>query len=183
MCIRDRPQAPGTDELEQDLGRLLPGSERELRELARCLLRRGSGPHAPRTTSLVHEAYLRLARLGPARCPDRARFLALAARAMRSTLVDRARRRMALKRSAGAEVPFDEALDVRERPDVDVLAVHEALDELAQVDVRKARVVELRFFGGLGVEETAEALRTSVSTVAREWRMARAWLLARLGPR
>jgi RNA polymerase sigma-70 factor (ECF subfamily) len=160
---------------EQELVEFLPLAYEELRGLAANLLRDRRGAGVPRTTSLVHEAWLRLAPHGALTVRGRAHFLAIAARAMRHVLVDDARRQGALKRGGAlARVPID-GLSAR-IPDPDVLAVDEALKALARLDPRKARVVELRFFGGLELAEAAEVLGVSVATVKRDWALAKAWL-------
>jgi RNA polymerase sigma-70 factor, ECF subfamily len=158
--------------------RLMPLIYRELRRQAARYLRRERKDHTLPATALVHEAYLRL--VGePAPWANRAHFFGVAARVMRQVLVDHARRRGAAKRGAGlTRVAFEDveaAAPARER-EVDVVVLDRALEELAALDSGKARVVELRFFGGLSLEETAETLGVSASTVTREWRMARAWL-------
>jgi RNA polymerase sigma factor (TIGR02999 family) len=154
----------------------------ELRRLASGLLRRERPEHTLQPTALAHEAFLRL--LAPqalAGTRDRSHFLAAAARAMRQILVDHARRRAADKRGGGQEVlPLDEALDHLARQKLDVLAVHEALEELAGLNERQSQVVELRFFGGYTVPEIAELLEVSVSTVESDFRKATAFLRSRL---
>src|SRR5437868_369607 len=146
----------------------------ELRRRAGALLRRERPDHTLQPTALAHEALLRL--LSPealARTRDRAHFLAAAATAMRQVLVDHARRRAADKRGGGQEtLPLDEALDYLAQQKLDVLAVHEALDELAGLHARQSQVVELRFFGGYSVDEIADLLEVSVSTVESDFRKA-----------
>ena len=133
------------------------------------------------SAALANETYLKLVRAGGIRCENRTHFLALCAQIMRRILVDHVRRRGFAKRGGGApHVPLDEVALVVEARGIDVLALDEALAELARLDQRKARVVELRYFGGLTLEETAEVLGVSVDTTKRDWRMARAWLLANL---
>jgi len=153
---------------------------KELRALAKRHLRGERAGHTLQTTALAHEAYLRLVddrSLGDA---ERTRFLALASQAMRRVLVDHARRRGAGKRGGGAErVTLADLPDERGK-DVDLLALDAALDELARLDERKSRIVEMRFFGGLTVPEAAAALGVSAPTVEREWFHARAWLRARM---
>jgi RNA polymerase sigma factor (TIGR02999 family) len=152
----------------------------ELRRRARHCLRGERPNHTLRPTALVHEAYLRLVRLDQVEWQDRAHFFALAARQMRRILVDSARARRYRKRGGGAvEVTFTESLAVS-RSNPDVVALDEALDLLARHDERKARVVELRFFGGLTNEEIGEALGVSIDTVTRDWQMAKLWLLREL---
>jgi RNA polymerase sigma factor (TIGR02999 family) len=129
------------------------------------------------TTALVDEAYTRLIDIKQTSWQDRARFFALCARIMRGILVDHARAHASAKRGGGApHVPIDEALSVARERSSELVAVDEALTALTKVDPRKGRVVELRFFGGLSVEETAEALSVSTETVQRDWRLARMWL-------
>ena len=133
--------------------------------------------HTIQATALVNEAYLRLVEIKRVRWQNRAQFFAVAARSMRRILVDAARARRSQKRGAGAEmVPFDEALVVSHEPADIVVEVDEALEALTNVDVRKARVVELRYFGGLTVAETAAVLKVSPETVMRDWNFAKAWM-------
>jgi RNA polymerase sigma factor (TIGR02999 family) len=161
--------------------RLLPLVYAELRRQAARQMRRERRPHTLRPTALVHEAYLRLVRQRET-WQNRVQFFAVAARIMRRVLVDHARRHEAVKRDgARRRVTLDEGVASVKPRDLDVLALEEALRELAELDPAKARLVELRFFGGLGLEETAEVLQVSASTVTREWRLARAWLYRRLG--
>lgn len=154
----------------------------ELRELAASALSRERAGHTLQPTALVHEAWLRLA--GPdAGWNGRGHFFGAAARAMRQVLVDHARARNAAKRGGGrAAVELDEALLAWESRALDLLALDEALAELARVDERAVRIVELRFFAGLEMDEVARALELSLPTVERGWRMARLWLRARLEP-
>src|SRR5690349_8475850 len=127
------------------------------------------------------EALVRLVDARDIRWQDRAHFLGVAARLMRRVLVDHARARGYQKRGGGAvSLPLDEGMAVSPPPDVDVVALNAALDALSEIDARKGRVVELRFFGGLTVEETAEVLQTSTDTVKRDWRIAKLWLLREL---
>jgi RNA polymerase sigma factor (TIGR02999 family) len=152
----------------------------DLRRLARRQLRREGGAATLRPTELVHESYVRL--LGQAAAlENRAHFLALAATMMRRVLVDRARRRHALRRGGvTCLVPLDEIDQATSPRSIDVIALDEALAELATFDSRQAQVVELHFFGGLPFEEVATVLQASPSTIFREWRVARLWLLKRL---
>jgi RNA polymerase sigma factor (TIGR02999 family) len=153
----------------------------ELRRIARRNLERRRAGDSLDSAALADEAYLKLTRAGGIRCENRAHFLALCSQIMRRILVDHARRRGFAKRGGKAlRVPLDEVLLVAEARGIEVLALNEALDALAQIDNRKSRVVELRYFGGLSIEETAEVLDVSVDTVKRDFRMARAWLLAEL---
>jgi RNA polymerase sigma factor (TIGR02999 family) len=133
--------------------------------------------HSLQATALLNEAYVRLVDGKAVEWHDRAHFLAVFARVMRRILVDHARARHAQKRGgAGARVTFDEALVVADDPRQVLVAVDDALEALAKFDERKSRVVELRFFGGLSVEETASVLKVSTDTVMRDWRLAKAWL-------
>ena len=161
---------------EQALKDLLPLVYEELRRVARKHLRSQRANHTLQTTALIHEAYLRLAGAPGASVRDHNHFVALASRVMRQVLVDHARGRLAAKRQGGVRVTLSEAVDVVDRSEVDVLAVDEALTRLFELDEQQARVVELRFFGGLSIEETADALQISESTVKRDWTMARTWL-------
>jgi RNA polymerase sigma factor (TIGR02999 family) len=148
----------------------------ELRALADRQLRGERGDHTLQPTALVNEAYLRLSGLDRIGWQDRAHFVRMAARVMREILVDHARRRNAAKRDGGQRVTFT-GLDLPDdRRDLDVVALDDALTRLAQIDPDKARLVELRYFGGLGIEETAEAMGTSPATVKRHWQATRAWL-------
>jgi RNA polymerase sigma factor (TIGR02999 family) len=163
------------------LNRLMPLVYDELRKLARSYMRREREGQMMQTTALIHEVYLRLIDAEQVRLENRAHFFAAAARLMRQVLVDLARERGSRKRGGAARrVSFDEAMAVGKQHDEGLLALDEALSALAQIDPRKSQVVELRFFGGLGVEETAEALCVSVETIHRDWRLARSWLLRRL---
>jgi len=163
------------------LEQLTPLVEAELRRLARRYMRRERRGHTLQTTALVNEAFLRLTDARRVRWQDRAHFLGISARLMRRVLVDHARARGYRKRGGGAQhVPLDEGLVTSPEPAVDVLALDRALEALAAVDVRKGRVIELRFFGGLSVEETAEVLHVSADTVKRDWRLAKLWLLREL---
>lgn len=154
---------------------LLPLVYAELRSLASRLLRSERPEHTLQPTALVHEAYLRLVDQRVDTWQNKAHFLGIAARAMRRILIDHARRRRAGKR-AGARVTLDEAIAPATGPSVDLLEIDAALKQLAALDQRQARVVELRFFGGLSVEETAGVLGVGTATVKRDWTLARAWL-------
>jgi RNA polymerase sigma factor (TIGR02999 family) len=139
------------------------------------------GGHSLQPTALVNEAYLRLVDVQRVQWQDRAHFLAVSARLMRRILVDVARSKHSLKRGGDAlRVDVDDALVVSDGPGHDLAALDDALQALARVDERKARVVELRFFGGLSDEETAAVVKMSVATVRRDWRLAKAWLLREL---
>jgi RNA polymerase sigma factor (TIGR02999 family) len=163
------------------LDQLMPLVYAELRQLAKSHMRRERAGQTLQTTALIHEAYLRLIDADRVRLENRAHFFAAAARVMRQVLVDLARERGSRKRGGAARrVSFDEAMAVGRQHDEGLLALDEALGALAQIDPRKSQVVELRFFGGLSVEETAGALGVSVETVHRDWRLARSWLLRKL---
>jgi RNA polymerase sigma-70 factor, ECF subfamily len=159
------------------LERLTPLVHGELRRLAHYYMSRERPGHSLQTTALVNEAYLKLIDQRHVELKDRAQFFALAATLMRHILVDHARSRQYLKRGGGArQVALDEALTLSGERDEDLIVLDEALSQLASTDQRKGKVVELRFFGGLSVEETAEALDVSPVTVMREWSLAKAWL-------
>jgi RNA polymerase sigma factor (TIGR02999 family) len=161
--------------------RLVPLVYGELRRQAARHLRRERREHTLRPTALVNEAYLRLAGQRDAGWQNRAQFFGVAAQVMRRILVDHARRHGAAKRAGRlCRVTLDEALAPVAPRDVEVLALEEALRALAALDPGKARLVELRYFGGLSLDETAQVLQVSESTVTREWRMARAWLFRRM---
>jgi RNA polymerase sigma factor (TIGR02999 family) len=161
--------------------RLMPIVYGELRRRAKAYLRRERLEHTLQPTALVHEAYLRLTNQQRVVWQNRAQFYGVAAQMMRRILVDHARARKMAKRSGRwVRVSLSNIAARGRAPDVDVLDLHAALDELAGFDARKSTVAELRFFGGLSLEETGEVLQISVPTVEREWRAARAWLYSRL---
>ena len=163
---------------ESALDRLVPLVYRELHLRARRCMAREREPHSLQTTALIHEAYLRLVGSSPVSWESRNHFFAIAARLMRRILVDRARARRSQKRGGAARpVSFDEQLVVAGPPNRDLVSLDDALTALATVDERKAKVVELRFFGGLSVEETAGLLSVSPQTVLRDWKLSKAWLL------
>jgi len=157
---------------------ILPLVYDELRRLARYHLRQQRPNHTLQTTALVHEAYLRLAEEKPLQVKGRGHFLGIAAQLMRWILVDYERNRRAVKRGAGAiRLTLDPNIAARSQgQDVDLLALNEALDRLAKLDSQQSRIVELRYFGGLSIEETSEFLGISPATVKRSWSFARAWL-------
>ncbi len=160
---------------------LLPLVYDELRRIAKRHMSRERAGHTLQTTALVNEAYLRLISQQNHEWQNRAHFFAIAAQVMRHLLVDHARSRQYAKRGGGAiQVSLNEGAAVAEEQSLDLLALHEALNQLAQVDERKARIVELRYFGGLSTEETAEVLGLSEITVKREWLKAKAWLFRQL---
>lgn len=166
---------------EAALGALLPLVEAELRRLARGYMARERVGHTLQTTALVNEAFMRLVGARQVSWKDRAHFLGIAARLMRRVLVDHARKRGVQKRGGGGyNVSLDEGMAVSPAPDFNLLALDRALESLAAVDERKSRVIEMRFFGGMTVEETAEALHVSPDTVKRDWRLAKLWLLKEL---
>jgi RNA polymerase sigma factor (TIGR02999 family) len=162
---------------QQALEKLVPLIYDELRQMAhKCLYRERPG-HTLQTTALVHEAYLKLIDQRDARWQNRAHFFAIAAQAMRRILVDSARRHTAMKRGGAAEnLPLDEAANVSLEPDPILLPLDEALSKLAEIDPQQGSIVELRFFGGLTIEETAEVMNLSQDMIKRDWAMARAWL-------
>ena len=164
------------------LDELMPAVYDELRRMADRYMRGERKGHTLQTSALVNEAYLRLAGHDQMQWQNRAHFFAIAAQAMRRILVDHARRRGNQKRGGDVQkVNLDEAAAVTTERDAEIIALDEALVELAKVDPRKARMVELRYFGGLSVEETAQVLGVGHATVMRDWGMARAWLLRELG--
>jgi RNA polymerase sigma-70 factor (ECF subfamily) len=163
---------------EAALQQLVPIVHEELRRLARRQMAGERPGHTLQPTALVNEAYLRLVNLKQMQWQNRAHFFAMSARLMRRILVDFARSRGYQKRGGGAQqVSFTQALEVAEGQATDVVALNDALEALADVDERKSRIVELRFFGGLSVEETAEVLNVSRETVKRDWKFAKMWLL------
>jgi RNA polymerase sigma factor (TIGR02999 family) len=163
--------------------RLVQAVYQDLKKKAAAFLRRERRGHTLQPTALVHETYLRLIEQRAADWKNRTQFFAVAATAMRQILVDHARRHGARKRGGSWDrISFDESRRAWPgQPDVNILALEEALEDLAQLDPSKVRLVELRFFAGLDLEETAAVLGVSESTVTREWRLARAWLFRRLG--
>jgi RNA polymerase sigma factor (TIGR02999 family) len=153
----------------------------ELRRVAAQHLRRERQPQTLQPTALVHEAYLKLVRQDGVRCESRAHFFGIAARVMRCLLVDHARARAAAKRGHGMQaIVLDPDVGVSLPPSLDLVALDEALTRLAETDPRQSKLVELRFFGGLTIDEAATVLEISPATVSREWAVARAWLYARL---
>jgi RNA polymerase sigma-70 factor, ECF subfamily len=157
---------------------LMPLVYNELRKLAGNYLRRERQGHTLQPTALVNEAYLKLIDQRNAKWQNRAQFFAVAARLMRRILVDHARAHQAGKRGGSDQqrLSITSAERIIQQPKVDLLALHEALEELAALDPQQERIVELRFFGGLSIEETAEVLGIGHATVERDWKMARAWL-------
>lgn len=160
------------------LDKLTPLVYDELRRIAHRYSRRERNGHTLQTTALVNEAYLRLAGTKNIGWQNRAHFFAVTAQVMRNVLIDHARRRLYAKRGGQAQhVPIDDlSLEMSEQRADELVVLDEALSDLAKIDLRKARVVELRYFGGLSLEETAEVLEISLMTVRRDWRAAKAWL-------
>lgn len=166
---------------QDNLDPLLAVVYAELQRLAHRQLYGERRDHTLQTSDLVHEAYLKLDALGHIQWKNRAQFFAIAAQAMRRVLVDHAVRRQAAKRGGKQNrVPLDDAMIVSEAASDDVLALHDALSELEGIDERLAHVVECRYFAGLSIEATAEAMEVSPTTVKRDWTMARAWLHRKL---
>jgi RNA polymerase sigma factor (TIGR02999 family) len=163
------------------LDRLTPRVYQELRRVAAHFVQHENPGRTIQATALVHEAYLKLIQVDHVEWQHRAHFFAVAAKIMRQILLDAARKRGAAKRGGGAAVVnLDEIPDLGSDRGSQLIALDEALDRLAEIDERKARVIELRFFSGLSVEEAAAVLSVSPDTVMRDWRLARAWLLAEL---
>ena len=167
---------------QEALDKLMPLVYAELRRLANNYLRRERANHTLQPTALVNEAYMRLVDQKNARWQNRAQFFGVAAQLMRRILVDHARLHQALKRGGSDQerLSLTNVERVADKPDIDLLALHEALNELAEVDPQQSRIVELKFFGGLSIEETAEVLGIGHATVERDWKMARAWLRSKL---
>lgn len=163
---------------EDALQKLIPLVYEQLHAAAQRYMAHERPGHTLQTTALIHETYLRLVDIRRVKWQNRAHFLAISAQLMRRILIDFARSRGYQKRGGGApHVDFDEALIVTSPPDANLVALDNALQRLALVDARKSRVVELRFFGGLGVKETAEVMKISADTVMRDWKLAKVWLL------
>jgi RNA polymerase sigma factor (TIGR02999 family) len=161
----------------EGLDALLPVVYKELRRIAHSQLRKEREDHSLQSAELVNEAYLRLARMNPPQWESRTHFFAIAAQLIRQILVDYARRHGAWKRGSGRRaLPLEDASELSRGKDIDVVLLDDALNTLAELDPRKAKVVELRFFGGLTFAETAEVLDVSAVTVSRDWTTARAWL-------
>lgn len=159
------------------LDRLMPVVYTELRQLAHRYMRRERPGHTMQTTALIHEAYLRLVDQNQVRWQHQAHFFGIAARLMRQILIEHARSRTRAKRGGGVgTISLDEAAIVSQARATELLALDDALERLATIDPRKSQVVELRFFGGLSVEEAAQVLNIAPNTVLRDWRMAKAWL-------
>lgn len=166
---------------EEALEKLTPLVYRQLHKIAKRYMAGERSGHPLQTTALVNEAYLRLVDCGRVNWHDRVHFFAVSAQLMRRILIDFARSRGYLKRGAAApHISLDQAPSVCSEPDMNLVALDDALQALSAVDERKGKVVELKFFGGLSVEETAEALAISAETVVRDWRLAKIWLLREL---
>ena len=166
------------------LAKLVPVVEQELRRLAHHYMSRERAGHTLQTTALVNEAFVRLANRKRMQWQNRAHFFGIAAQLMRTSLVDHARSHACAKRGGGAEkLELNEALVVSQQKAAEVIALDEALKELELIDPRQSRIVELRFFGGLTVEEAAEVLHVSPVTIKREWSTAKAWLYRNLANR
>lgn len=164
------------------LEKLMPLVYDELRRLANNYLRREAAGHTLQPTALVNEAYLKLVGQRSPNWQNRAHFFAISAKLMRRILVDHARQRQAAKRGGSQQqrLSITSAETILKQPEIDLLALNEALDELARMDTQQGRIVELKFFAGLSIEETAEVLGISHATVERDWKMARAWLRRQL---
>jgi RNA polymerase sigma-70 factor, ECF subfamily len=188
VCLTDVPAHEVTQLLqawsegnEQALGKLIPLVHQELHRLARRYMAGESPGHTLQTTALVNEAYLRLVDVKRVSWQNRAHFFGVSAQLMRRILVDLARSRHSLKRGGDAcTLSLEEALIVSPERGADVVALDDTLKVLASIDPRRSRVVELRFFGGLSVEEAAEVLKVSPETVMHDWKLAKAWLLREL---
>lgn len=167
---------------QEALQALIPLVYQELRRIAQHHLRQERPDHTLQGTALVHEAYLRLMKQGPAEIENRAHFVAVASRLMRQILVDHARGHRAAKRGGGVKLELNEAMGLHHQPqNVDMIALDDALNELARLDPQQSRIVEMRFFGGMSIEDTAEIMGISQTTVKREWATARAWLRREVG--
>lgn len=162
---------------EQALAQLLPIVYQELRKIADGYLRRERSDHTLQPTALIHEAYMRLVDQSLPQWQNRAHFYGVAAQLMRQILVEHARAQLAQKRGGGAEqVELEDALNYAPEKAVELVALDDALNSLAEFDERKSRLIELRYFGGLSVEETAHVMNVSMATITREQRLAQAWL-------
>src|SRR4051794_15715744 len=166
---------------ETALDQLIPLVHDELRRLARRHMAGERAGHTLQASALVNEAYLRLIEIKQVPWQNRAHFFAMASRVMRRILVDAARARGYQKRDGGQKGPLDEAVALADAPSHDFVALDDALTALEAIDPRKCQVVEMRFFAGMSMEETAEALHLSVGTIKRDWRLAKAWLARELG--
>ena len=169
-----------SDGKREALDELLPLVYDELRRLAHNYLRRERSEHTLQTTALVHEAYLKLIDQHSVDWKNRAQFFALSAQAMRRILLDNARKHISAKRGKGEKISLEDAPEISIEPDENLIALDSALQELEQLDIRQSKIIELRYFGGLTIEETAEVMKISPATVKREWTFARAWLYQRM---
>lgn len=169
-----------SDGKREALDELLPLVYEELRRLAHNYLRRERKEHTLQTTALVHEAYLKLIDQRSVDWKNRAQFFALSAQAMRRILLDNARKHISDKRGKGERISLDDAPEISVERDENLIALDLALKELEAIDERQSKIVELKYFGGLTLEETAEVLKISTATVKREWTFARAWLYQKL---
>jgi RNA polymerase sigma factor (TIGR02999 family) len=160
---------------------LFPLIYQELRRIAHSHLRQERRDHTLQSTALVHEAYLRMMKQGPSDIQNRTHFVAVASRLMRQILVDHARAHRAAKRGHGFKLELSEGMTFEQGPNVDLIALDTAMNELSRLDTQQSQIVELRFFGGLSIEATAEIMGLSPTTVKREWATARAWLKRELG--
>lgn len=162
---------------EAALEKLMPLVYNDLHQIARRYMARQNAGHTLQTTALIHEAFIKMVGQSEKQYQNRSHFFAVAAQAMRHILVNYALARQTDKRGGkGRQVSLDEALVVSKQPDEELVALDDALNELARIDPRKSKVVELRYFGGLSVDETAEVLKVSPVTVMRDWSMAKSWL-------
>jgi RNA polymerase sigma factor (TIGR02999 family) len=169
---------------QEALGHLMPLVYEEMRRMARRYMAREHADNTLQPTALVNEVYLRLVVADRITWRDRAHFFAIAAQSMRCILVDHARAQRSQKRGGTHEhIALDEVQISSGQPEVDLVALDDALNRLAAMDVRRSKVVEMRFFGGLSVAETAEVLTVSPETIMRDWKVAKAWLLRELGPK
>ncbi len=182
-CVPQQPSEPISELLvkwkagdQEALHALVPLIYNELHALAHHYLRGERTGHTLQTTALVHEAYLRLMKQGPFQTENRGHFIAVAARLMRQILVDYARSHRAAKRGAECRVELSEDFEQPQQQGTDVIALDDALNELSKFDAQQCRIVELRFFGGLTVDEIAAILDISAATIGRDWSMAKAWL-------
>lgn len=166
---------------QEALQALIPLVYQELRRVAQHYLRQERPDHTLQSTALVHEAYLRLMRQGPAEIESRSHFMAVASRLMRQILVDHARAHRAAKRGGGLKLELEDSMAAENAQNVDLIALDSALNELSRLDAQQCHIVELRFFGGLSIEDTAEIIGVSRTTVKRDWATARAWLRRALG--
>jgi RNA polymerase sigma factor (TIGR02999 family) len=166
---------------QKALETLVPMVYDELRRIAHRHLARERSDHTLQSTALVHEAFLRLMKYGPGEITGRAHFVGIASRLMRQILVDHAREHLAAKRGSGLKLELEEAIIPQKPKDIDLIALDNALNELARLDPQQSRIVEMRFFGGLTIEDTADVIGISRTTVKREWATARAWLRREVG--